>query len=135
MTFYKASDGDPDTVSTTDLSSMPYLGFSAQFALSPGPTHVGIDSSLLFGEYSDDTEEEENLSVTPGSEQKESNSDSAFGFGGYAKLRVEYALSRDNYIEVAVRGVMTNLEFDQALEDGDLSGLQGFVTFTHVYSY
>jgi hypothetical protein len=189
MTFYKASDGDPDTVSTTDLSSMPYLGISAQFALSPGPTHFGIDSSLLFGwrsddssvfvgngqarvkidselwmldlavgvyaqtvlakrwrfygavgpmllfgEYSDDTEEED-LSVTPGSEQKESNSDSAFGFGGYAKFGVEYALSQDNYIGVAVRGVMTNLEFDQALDDGDLSGLQGFVTFTHVYSY
>jgi hypothetical protein len=73
--------------------------------------------------------------VTPSTEQKESSSDSAFGFGGYAKLGVEYALSRNDYIGIAVRAIKTNLEFDNALEDDGLSGFQGFVTFTHVYFY
>ncbi|MEZ4483276.1 MAG: outer membrane beta-barrel protein [Syntrophotaleaceae bacterium] len=189
MTFYQASETDPDTGSTTDLSSMPYLGLSVQYALSPKPTHVGIDTSLLFGwrsddssafigngqarvkidaelwfldlavgvyaqtvlgerwrvygavgpmllfgEYSDDTEEED-LSASPTTEQKESSSDSAFGYGGYAKLGVEYALSRNNYIGIAVRAITTTLEFDNALDDSGLSGFQGFATFTHVYSY
>ena len=189
MTFHEVSDTDPDTVSTTDLSTMPYLGFSVQYALSPKPTHVGIDTSLLFGwrsddssvfigngqtrvkidselwlldlavgvyaqtvlgerwrfygaigpmllfgEYSDDTKEED-LSVTPTTEQKKSSSESAFGFGGYAKLGVEYALSRNDNIGIALRTTKTNLEFDNVLEDGGLSGFQGFVTFTHVYSY
>jgi Outer membrane protein beta-barrel domain len=189
LTFYQASEADPNTVSTTDLSSMPYLGFSVQYALSPKPTHVGIDTSLLFGwrsddssvfigdgqarvkidaelwvldlavgvyaqtvlgerwrlygavgpmllfgEYSDDTEEED-PSATPITEQKESSSDSAFGYGGYAKLGVEYALSRDDYIGIAVRAITTTLEFDNALDDDGLSAFQGFATFTHVYSY
>jgi hypothetical protein len=189
MTFYQGSETDPDTVSTTDLSTMPYLGFSVQYALSPKPTHFGIDTSLLFGWRSDDSSavigngqarvkidaelwfldlavgvyaqtvlgerwrlygavgpmllfggydddtEEEDLSVTPSTEQKESNSESAFGFGGYAKLGVEYALSPNDYIGIAVRAIKTNLEFDNALDDDGLSGFQGFVTFTHAYSY
>ncbi len=133
MTFSQGSDADPDTLSTTDLSTMPYLGLSVQYALSPKPTHLGIDGSLLFGWRSDDSSavigngqarvkidaklwfldlavgvygqtvlgerwrlyaalgpmmlfggydddtEEEDLTVTPSTEQKESNSDSAFG--------------------------------------------------------
>ena len=189
MTFFQTSETDPDTVSTTDLSTMPYLGFSVQYALGPNPTHVGLDFSLLFGwrsddssvfigdgkarvkidaelwlldlaagvyaqtvlgkrwrlyvavgplllfgEYSDDTGEED-LTVTPSTEKEKSNSESAFGFGGYAKLGVEYALSQNDYIGIAARAIKTNLEFDNALEDDGLSGFQGFVTFTHVYSF
>ncbi|MEJ2519745.1 MAG: outer membrane beta-barrel protein [Desulfuromonadales bacterium] len=186
MTFYESSDTDPAVISTTDLSSMPYLGISAQFALGPEPTHIGIDSSLLFGwrsedttvsaqnnqlrvkidsklwlldlavgvyaqtvlaerwrlygavgpmllfgDYSDDTEEED-LSATP-RVAKESNSDSAFGFGGYAKIGLEYALTYNTYMGVALRGVTTNLDFDRALDDDSLKGVQGFVTFTRAY--
>lgn len=187
MTFIESSDSDPDTIATTDLSSMPYLGFAAQFPLAPKKTHVGIDASLLFGwrsddssvtagngqarieidtnlwlldlsmglyaqttlgerwrfygavgpmllfgDYSDDTKEE-NPAVSPVDVKKESNSDSAFGFGGYAKLGLEYALSSDNYVGIAVRGITTNLDFDSALDDDGVNGLQGFLTFTHVY--
>ena len=187
MTFVESSDSDPGTIATTDLSSMPYLGFAAQFPLTSGKTHIGIDTSLLFGwrsddssvtagngqarveidtnlwlldlsmglyaqtapgerwrlygavgpmllfgSYSDDTEEE-NPTVSPVDVKKESNSDSAFGFGGYAKLGLEYALSPDAYVGVAVRGIKTNLDFDNALDDDGAKGIQGFLTFTHVY--
>jgi hypothetical protein len=87
---------------------------------------------LLFGEYSDDTTEED-LTVTPTTETEDSNSDSAFGVGGYAKLGLEYRLSGDAFMGIAVRGITTNLEFDQALESGSLTGLQGFITFTRAY--
>ena len=187
MTFVESSDSDSNTTATTDLSSMPYMGFAAQFPLTPEKTHVGIDASLLFGwrsddssvtagngqarveidtnlwlldlcmglyaqtapgerwrlygavgpmllfgRYSDDTKEE-NPTVSPVDVKKESNSDSAFGFGGYAKLGLEYALSSDNYVGIAVRGITTNLDFDSALDDDGVNGLQGFLTFTHVY--
>lgn len=186
MTFSESSATNPELTSTTDLSSMPYLGISAQFAMGADSTHIGIDSSLLFGwrsenrsasvengqlrvkldsklwlldlsvgvyaqtvlaerwrlygaigpvllfgEYSDDTEEED-LSATP-YVAKKSNSDSAFGFGGYAKVGLEYALTHNDYIGLALRGVTTNLDFDRALGDDMLDGIQGFVTFTHAY--
>lgn len=187
LTFYEPSNSDPDVVSTTDLSSMPYLGLSAQFALGESQTHFGIDSSLLFGwrsndssvvagngqarvnidsnlwlldlavgvysqtifanrwrlygavgplllfgDYSDDTEEE-TLTGTSTTEQTASNSDSAFGYGGYAKVGLEYAISHDAFIGIAARGITTNLEFDRAVDDDGLGGLQGFVTFTRLY--
>ncbi len=55
LTFTEPSDNDPDTISTSDLSTMPYLGVAGQFAFSPEQTHFGIDASLLFGWRSDDS--------------------------------------------------------------------------------
>lgn len=187
LTFLEASDTEPETVSTSDLSSMPFIGVAGQFAFSPGQTHFGIDTSLLFGwrsddttvtagngrarvkidsslwlvdlavglygqtvladrwriygaagpvllfgEYSDDTKNED-LTVAPLEETEESNSDSAFGAGGYAKLGIEYAISNDSYVGIAVRGVASNLDFDRALDDDGLTGGQAFVTFTRAY--
>ena len=187
LTFAESTQNTPDEDSTTDLSTMPYLGVAGQFPLSRAATHIGIDASLLFGwrsddtsvavgngqarieidsdlwlvdmaiglyaqtilgnrwrlygafgpmilfgEYSDDTTEED-LSVTPVTETKESSSDSAFGAGGYAKLGLEYYVTGDALIGIAVRGIATNLEFDQAVESDNLTGVQGFVTFTRAY--
>lgn len=87
---------------------------------------------LLFGEYSDDTTKADQT-VTPATEAKDSNSDGAFGVGGYAKLGLEYRFSADALMGIAVRGIATNLEFDQAVESGELTGIQGFVTFTRAY--
>ena len=94
--------------------------------------YVAAGPMMLFGEYSDDTTQED-LTVNPLVETSGSNSDSQFGFGGYAKLGLEYRLYGDAFMGVAVRGISTNLEFDQAIEDGGLAGVQGFVTFTRAY--
>jgi len=91
-----------------------------------------VGPMVLFGEYSGDKTEED-LTVTPVAATKDSRSESAFGVGGYAKLGVEYRLSGDAFMGVAVRGIATNLEFDQAIDDGGLASLQGFVTFTRAY--
>ncbi|MBW2503969.1 MAG: outer membrane beta-barrel protein [Deltaproteobacteria bacterium] len=187
LTFVEDSNTEPGTTSTTDLSTMPFLGLAGQFAFSPDETHCGIDASLLFGwrsddssvtagngqarieidsslwlldlaiglyaqttlgtswriyaaagpvllfgEYSGDTKDED-LTVTPTAERENNISDSAFGAGGYAKLGLEYALSGDSYIGVAIRGLATNLDFDSALDDDGLTGIQGFITFTRRY--
>ena len=187
LTFIEASDDNPATFTTSDLSSMPYLGAAGQFPLSDSEDHFGIDASLLFGwrsddssvaagsgqvrveidsdlwlldlavgvyaqtiltdnwrlygavgpmivfgEYSDDTTEED-LSVSPTAERKDSRSESEFGAGGYAKLGLEYRISGDAFMGIAVRGVATSLEFDDTVDDGGLNGVQGFVTFTRAY--
>jgi len=109
------------------------IGLYAQTLLgSRWRLYGAVGPMLLFGEYSDDTTVED-LTVTPVTETKDSNSESSFGVGGYAKLGLEYRLSGDAFMGIAVRGIATNLEFDQAIEGGDLTSIQGFVTFTRAY--
>jgi len=87
---------------------------------------------VIFGEYSDDVSGED-LTIAPAKETGVSTSASAFGAGGYAKLGLEYYLTGDALIGIAVRGIATNLEFDQAVAGDKLTGVQGFVTFTRAY--
>jgi hypothetical protein len=109
------------------------IGLYAQTLLGDRVRLYGaVGPMMLFGEYSDDKTEED-LSVTPTTENRRSNSESAFGVGGYAKLGFEYRIYGDAFMGIAVRGIATNLEFDQAEENGGLTGIQGFVTFTRAY--
>lgn len=94
--------------------------------------YVAAGPLMLFGEYSEDSEEE-NLEVTPTEERKSSSSDSGFGIGGYARVGLEYRLANNAFMGLCVRGVETNLEFDSALDDGGLSGVQGFITYSQPY--
>jgi len=94
--------------------------------------YAAVGPMMLFGEYSDDTTQAD-PAATPATETKQSNSDSAFGIGGYAKLGLEYRLSGDAFMGIAARGIATNLEFDRAVDNGELTGIQGFVTFTRAY--
>jgi hypothetical protein len=94
--------------------------------------YVAAGPLMLFGEYSEDSEEEE-LEVTPTEERKHSSSDSGFGIGGYARVGLEYRLANNAFMGLCVRGVETNLEFDRALDDGGLSGVQGFITYSQPY--
>ena len=87
---------------------------------------------LLFGEYSDDAAERD-LSVEPQQVTRSSNSQSEFGVGGYARVGLEYRMTRSAFVGLAVRGISTNLEFDRTVNDSGLTGLQGFVTFTRAY--
>ncbi len=187
LTVADPSLGDPNMVSSDDLSTLPCLGVAAQFALAPTPSHIGIDTSLLFGWHSDDTSiaarngqarveidsdlwlldvaiglyaqtilgdrwrlygaagpmllygeysgdtTEEDLTVTPTTKTEQSSDETAFGVGGYARLGLEYLVAPNAFVGVAVRGIATTLEFDDAVEDGGLTSIQGFVTFTRAY--
>jgi len=187
MTFRKAADDDPDTFTTNDLSTMPYLGIGGQYAFSGSESHVGLDATLLFGWRSHnssvtagngqayiklDTElwmidlamglyaqtvlgdhwrvyaaagplmlfsgysenaEEEDLEVAPTKTNKDSNTDSEFGIGGYARIGAEYRLQNGSFMGVCVRGVKTNLEFNSTIDEGGLDGLQGFITYSQPF--
>ena len=94
--------------------------------------YVAAGPLMLFGEYSEDSEEED-LEATPTEERKSSSSDSGFGFGGYARAGLEYRLANNAFMGLCVRGVTTNLEFDNALDDSGLSGVQGFISYSQPY--
>ena len=87
---------------------------------------------MLFGEYSEESEEED-LEVTPTEERDSSSSDSGFGIGGYARVGLEYRLANNAFMGFCVRAIDTNLEFDSALDDSGLSGVQGFITYSQPY--
>ena len=94
--------------------------------------YVAAGPLMLFGEYSEDSEEEDSA-ATPTEERKSSSSDSGFGIGGYARVGLEYRLANNAFMGLCVRGVTTNLEFDNALDDSGLSGVQGFISYSQPY--
>jgi hypothetical protein len=101
------------------------LGQHWRLYLAAGPL-------MLFGEYSEESEEED-LEVTPTEERDSSSSDSGFGIGGYARVGLEYRLANHAFMGLCVRAIDTNLEFDSALDDSGLSGVQGFITYSQPY--
>ena len=109
------------------------IGLYAQAMLAERWRLYGaVGPLMLFGEYSDDKEQQD-LSVEPVTASRTSRSESGFGVGGYARLGLEYRMTRSALIGVAVRGITTGLEFDQTVDSGSLTGIQGFVTFTRAY--
>ncbi len=52
------------------------------------------------------------------------------GFGGYVRTGVDLRLSDEIWMGVAVRGVTSDLDYDQDAPDVDLDALQGFITMT-----
>jgi hypothetical protein len=187
MTFQKTADDDPGTVTTNDLSTMPYLGIGGQYGFSEAETHIGLDATLLFGWRSHnssvtagngqahvylDTElwmldlamglyaqsilgdhwrlyaaagpvmlfagytedgKQEDLEASPTETSKDSNTDSEFGIGGYARVGAEYRLQNGAFMGVCMRGVKTNLEFNTTIDDGGLDGVQGFLTYSQPF--
>lgn len=91
-------------------------------------TYVAAGPAMMFGGYSEDTEEDDSQTEK---NEKFSNSESAFGVGAYARGGFDYLVSSNAYIGVCVRGLQTNIEFDDAPDaSSGLSGVQGFVTFS-----
>lgn len=91
-------------------------------------TYVAAGPAMVFGEYSEDTDEEESDN---GTNDKYKKSDSVFGIGAYARGGFDYLFGSNAYIGVCIRGLKTNIEFDDAPEaSSNLSGVQGFLTFS-----
>lgn len=94
--------------------------------------YVAAGPLMLFGEYSEEADEDD-PEVTTTEESEHSSSDSGFGIGGYARAGLEYRLANNAFMGLCVRGVATNLEFDGALDDSGLSGVQGFLTYSQPF--
>ncbi|MDH3998507.1 MAG: hypothetical protein OET90_06670, partial [Desulfuromonadales bacterium] len=92
-----------------------------RFYIAAGPT-------IILGDYSEDIEEE-HFATHEITTSKDS--DSQFSMGGYARAGVDYNFGYDSWIGLCVRGVKTNLEFDDAPNaSSGLSGGQAFITFS-----
>jgi len=98
------------------------LGERWRLYLAAGPT-------MLFGEYTAD--EDVDGEVDPETaETYRRGSESEFGVGGYARLGLEYEFAPRALVGVSVRGLTTNMEFDNVVDGSRVSGVQAFLTFT-----
>lgn len=94
-------------------------------------TYIAAGPAVVFGEYSEDVDENDSQDET--NEQYE-KSDSVFGIGAYARGGFDYLFGSNAYIGVCLRGVKTNIEFDDAPNaSSSLSGVQGFLTFSRYF--
>jgi hypothetical protein len=90
--------------------------------------YAAAGPALIFGEYSDDTDEDDLVSNTT---ITTSRSESEFGSGGYARAGFDYRYADNAYLGICVRGISTNLEFSGAPEaSSGLSGTQVLVSFS-----
>jgi hypothetical protein len=66
--------------------------------------------------------------ATPG--QNASHSDTAVGFGAYARTGLELQVHQHGYLGVGVRGNWSNIDFSDVGGASEISGIAGFVTYT-----
>jgi hypothetical protein len=59
-----------------------------------------------------------------------SDSDTDFGFGGYARGGVELRLPDRNFLGVGVRWVANEIDFELPIGEVDVEGWQVFLTYT-----
>ena len=91
-------------------------------------TYAAVGPAVVFGEYSEDTDEEDSNNET---NEKNDHTDSEFGVGAYARGGFDYLFDQNAYVGVCVRGLKTNIAFDSAPDaSSSLSGVQGFITFS-----
>lgn len=96
------------------------LGERWRFYIAAGP-------AMLFGDYSADSDEED---LTAGTAISARHTATEFGFGGYLRGGFDYRYSGDSHVGICVRGLTTNLEFEEAPEaSSGLNGVQFFLTF------
>ena len=99
------------------------LGNNWRIYAAAGPT-------MLFASYSEDREA---TPVPLSASDARDNSSEQFGVGGYARVGVDYQISPGAYVGICGRGLVSNLEFDSHVADGQLSGIQGFLTFSREF--
>lgn len=100
------------------------LGSRWRFYLATGP-------AMLFAEYDAEEDVQEDGTTDPATASDVSGgNESEFGVGGYARIGVEYEIAPTALVGFSVRGLATNLEFDNTVDAASLNGVQAFVTFT-----
>ena len=97
----------------TDLSMGPYVSTMLGRKVR---LYGGVGPLLLFGDVDVESDEGDTR-------------ESTFGVGGYARGGVEFAIGGDGFVGLGVRGIVSDLEFDD-LPDVSLNGVQVMATFT-----
>jgi hypothetical protein len=87
----------------------------------------GVGPLLMFGYVSADFKQRE---IEEEYDIKLNESDTAVGFGGYARLGAEFVFGKGSSFGLGVRGFTASLDFDDTLGDVDFKGVSGFITYT-----
>jgi len=91
--------------------------------------YLAAGPAMLFGEYDADDDVEEGADPAT-AEMFRGESESEFGIGGYARLGLEYEFAPRALVGISVRGLATDMEFDNAVDASRVGGVQAFLTFT-----
>lgn len=94
--------------------------------------YLAAGPAMVFGEYEEDDDvSDEEGDGDPGEETGfRGESESGFGIGGYARAGLEYEFAPQSLIGISVRGLATDLDFDNAVDHSGVRGVQGLLTFT-----
>lgn len=93
--------------------------------------YLGAGPAMVFAEYEEDGELEEGDAADPATAAAvDGESVSEFGIGAYGRVGLEYEYYPTASVGISVRGLATNLEFDNAVGSSEVNGVQGFITFT-----
>jgi hypothetical protein len=118
-------------------SSLWLLDFSAGVCLnqrlgSRWRLYLAAGPAMVFGEY--DADEDVRAmegAVDPAADPAvRGGSESEFGVGGYARAGLEYEFAPLSLVGFSVRGLATNMEFDNTVDSSRVRGVQAFITFT-----
>jgi len=90
---------------------------------------AGAGPLMLFASYSGQRDETNALNETTSVD----TSENAFGVGGYARAGIEFRLPDNSFMGVCVRGISTDLDFDNTVDTSGLKGVQGFLSYTRPF--
>lgn len=94
---------------------------------SAARVYVGAGPLLMFGFSDSDTRE---VTTDGGTPEKNHDSSSAFGVGGYGRGGIELRLADKALMGVGVRAFSTRMDFDNIDDETSVRGVQFMITYT-----
>ena len=93
--------------------------------------YLGAGPAMVFAEYEEDGKVKTGDAAAPDTVAAVGGeSASEFGIGIYGRAGLEYEYYPTASIGISVRGLATDMEFDNAVGSSEVNGVQGFITFT-----
>lgn len=120
------------TVWTVELAGGPYVNIfldKRKFVRLYG----AAGPLLMYADYStDDDDDDDSEEEDDDSNDFDDNSDSAFGYGLYARTGIEFRVHERGMVGIGVRVLYAKLDFSDVNVSGetDLKGIAGFVSYT-----
>jgi hypothetical protein len=101
------------------------LGRRWRLYLAAGP-------AMVFGEHDEDEDVRsgEDADDPAATDDFKGKNESEFGIGGYVRAGIEYQFAPGSLVGISVRGLATDMEFDNTVDSTEVNGVQAFLTFT-----
>ena len=99
--------------------------------------YLGAGPAMVFAEYEEDGKVKAGDAADPDTAAAAAGeSFSEFGIGVYGRAGLEFEYYPTASIGISVRGLATDMEFDNSVDSSKVNGVQGFITFTrHFQGY